>query len=146
MASKTKAVPEGYHTVTPYLTVQDAAQQIEFLVKAFVATQRYRMDDENGNVRHAEVLVGNSHIMIGQARGEWKAKPASFYIYTEDCDAWHKSAQAAGATSIQEPTDHAYGDRSAGVKDANGNEWWIATHIEDVTPEEAERRMKAGQK
>ncbi|MEO8727656.1 MAG: VOC family protein [Acidobacteriaceae bacterium] len=146
MTNKVRAIPEGYHTMTPYLVVQDGAQQIEFLKQAFGGTQRYRMDDENGEVRHAEVLVGNSHVMVAQERGEWKAKPASFYLYTEDCDAWYKSALAAGATSTQEPTDHAYGDRSAGVKDGNGNDWWIATHVEDVTSEEMERRMKAGQK
>jgi uncharacterized glyoxalase superfamily protein PhnB len=124
--------------------VQDGAKQIEFLKNAFGGIEKFRMDDENGEVRHAEVLVGNSHIMIGQARGEWKAKPASFYLYVENCDDWYKKALAAGAKSTQEPTNHAYGDRSAGVQDANGNDWWIATHIEDVSKEEVERRMKAG--
>jgi PhnB protein len=138
-----KPVPDGYHTVTPYLTVADAAQQIDFLQKAFNAELKHAMKDERGNIRHAEVQIGDSPIMIGQARDEWKPRPMSFYLYVADCDALYKSALVAGAKSLQEPATHFYGDRSAGVEDRQNNYWWLATHVEDVSPEEMDRRMKA---
>ena len=139
-----KYIPDGYHTVTPYLTVTDANAQIEFLKKAFNAELTYAMKGDNGTVRHAEMRIGDSMIMLGQAHDQWKARPMNFYLYVPDCDALYKQAVAAGGKSIQEPTNHDYGDRSAGVEDSQGNNWWIGTHIEDVSPEELERRMKAG--
>jgi PhnB protein len=138
-----KPVPDGYHTVTPYLTVDDAAAQIEFLKNAFNAELTFQMNDDKGNVRHAEMKVGDSMLMIGQARDEWHSKPANFYLYVADCDAAYKQALAAGGKSIQEPKTQVYGDRSGGVEDPQGNNWWVATHVEDVSPEEMDRRMKA---
>jgi len=138
-----KPVPDGYHTVTPYLTVKNAAEQIEFLRKAFNATLKYQMKDDSGNTRHAEVLVGDSILMIGQARDQWISKPGNFYLYVPDCDATFKSALAAGGTSVQEPATQFYGDRHGGVDDPQGNTWWISTHVEDVSPEEMERRAKS---
>jgi uncharacterized glyoxalase superfamily protein PhnB len=138
-----KPVPDGYHTVTPYLTVDEAAQQIEFLKAAFNAEVRYEMKDADGNVRHAEVQVGDSILMIGQARNEWHPRVMSFYLYVPDCDSSYRQAIAAGGKSIQEPTTQFYGDRSGGVEDPQGNYWWVATHVEDVSPEEMDRRMKA---
>jgi uncharacterized glyoxalase superfamily protein PhnB len=135
-----KPVPDGYHTVTPYLTVDDAALQIDFLKRAFNGQVKYEMKDDKGNVRHAEVSVGDSILMIGQARDEWKSRPMSFYLYVPDVDALYQSALAAGAKSLQEVTTQFYGDRSGGVEDPQGNYWWIATHVEDVSPEELERR------
>ena len=135
-----KPVPDGYHTVTPYLTVDDAALQIDFLKRAFNAQVNYEMKDPQGNVRHAEVRVGDSILMIGQARDEWTSRPMTFYLYVPDVDAMYKSALAAGAKSLQEVTTQFYGDRSGGVEDPQGNYWWIATHVEDVSPEEMDRR------
>ena len=139
-----KPVPEGYHTVTPYLTVANAARLIEFLQKAFHATLKYHMKDDSGAIRHAEMQIGDSMVMIGQARDQWVPKPANYYLYVPDCDALYQSALAAGATSVQEPATHFYGDRHGGVDDPEGNTWWISTHVEDVSPEEIERRAKAG--
>ena len=138
-----KPVPDGYHTVTPYLTVDDAAILIDFLQRAFNAQVKYEMKDDKGNIRHAEVTIGDSVVMIGQARDEWKPRPMTLYLYVPDVDALYKSALAAGATSLQEVTNQFYGDRSGGVQDPQGNYWWIATHVEDVSPEEMDRRMKA---
>lgn len=138
-----KPIPDGYHTVTPYLTVADAEAQIDFLKKALGAEEKYRHSDDKGRVMHAEVRVGNSMVMIGQAREPWTPKPSNFYLYVEDVDAAYKRAVEAGGKSIREPTNQFYGDRTGGVEDSQGNQWWIGTHIEDVTPEEMERRMKA---
>ena len=138
-----KYIPDGYHTVTPYLTVDDAALQINFLKTAFNAQVTFEMKDAQGNVRHAELRVGDSMLMLGQARDEWKSRPMSFYLYLPDVDAAYKSAVAAGGKSLQEPNNHFYGDRSGGVEDPQGNYWWVATHVEDVSPEEMEKRHKA---
>jgi len=137
-----KPIPEGYHTVTPYLTVADAAAQIDFLTKAFGAEETFRHADDKGRISHAEVRIGTSMVMIGQAREQWTPRPAQFYLYVGDVDAVYKRAVAAGAKSMQEPTDQAYGDRSGGVEDSQGNYWWMATHIEDVSPEEIQRRYQ----
>lgn len=137
-------VPAGFQTVTPYLTVPDARKQIEFLKQAFGATTTEVLHaDSDGSIRHAELKIGNSMIMLGQARDQWKARPAGFYLYVPDCDVVYKRALQAGAKSIMEPADQFYGDRHGGVEDAAGNHWWIATHIEDVAPDEMQRRMQA---
>ena len=138
-----KPVPDGFHTVTPYLTVDDPDDLMNFMQQAFGAAQREVTRDGGGNIRHAEVLVGDSILMMGKARNEWHPRPASFYLYVPDCDAVYKKAIAAGGQSIQEPTNQFYGDRHGAVSDSQGNQWWIATHVEDVPPEEIERRMKA---
>jgi len=138
-----KYIPDGYHTVTPYLTVDDAAIQINFLKAAFNAQITFEMKDPQGNVRHAELRVGDSMLMLGQARDDWKSRPMSFYLYVSDVDAAYKSALAAGGKSLQEPANQFYGDRSGGVEDPQGNYWWVATHVEDVSSEEMEKRHKA---
>jgi PhnB protein len=135
-----KPIPDGFHTVTPYLTVADAEAQIDFLKKAFGAEETYRHSDDKGKVGHAEVRVGNSMLMIGQARDQWTPKPSMFYLYVEDVDAVYKRAVESGGKPIHEPADQAYGDRSGGLEDSLGNQWWVGTHIEDVSPEEIERR------
>lgn len=137
-------VPAGFQTVTPYLTVADARAEIEFLKQAFGATTTETLhQDSDGSIRHAELKIGNSMIMLGQARDQWKPRPAGFYLYVSDCDGTYKRAMQAGAKSIMEPADQFYGDRNAGVEDAAGNHWWIATHIEDVSPEEMQRRSQS---
>jgi PhnB protein len=139
-----KPIPDGFHTVTPYLVVKGAASVIEFMKKAFDAKEISRHAGPDGGVAHADVLVGDSHVMLGEPMGaDWPAMPAALYLYVPDVDATYKKAVAAGGTSSRPPTDEFYGDRSCGVKDAAGNQWWIATHKEDVAPAELERRMKA---
>jgi PhnB protein len=135
-------VPEGYNTVTPYLTVADAAGLFEFIKKAFGATEQYVMRGPGGEVRHGDLVIGNSHVMLGQAGGQWTPMPAQLYLYVPDCDAVYKQALAAGATSVQVPETQFYGDRHGCVKDAWGNLWWAASHVEDVSPEEIEKRAK----
>ena len=137
-----KPIPEGYHTVTPYLLVQGAEKLINFMKNAFDAkeTERYSMPD--GSIGHAEVRIGDSVIMVADAQGdEYKPMAAGIHLYVEDCDVTYKRAIGAGATSVREPQDQFYGDRSAGVNDQFGNKWWIATHKEDMSKEEIIKRM-----
>ena len=138
-----KPTPEGYHTVTPYLTVQGAAKLIDFLKQAFGAQEVFRTMGPDGTIGHAEVRIGDSVVMMAESRGEWKPMPGAIYLYVSDTDAAYKRALQAGATSLMEPADQFYGDRSAGVKDPSGNYWWIATHQEDVPPEELKKRAEA---
>jgi PhnB protein len=137
-----KPIPDGYHAVTPYLTVDDLPRMLEFAKAAFGANVYEAIADDSGNVRHAEMQIGDSRVMIGQARAEHPAWPSKLYLYVENTDDVYHRAIAAGATSMMEPADQFYGDRNAGVVDPLGNQWWIATHVEDVTPEEMARRAK----
>ena len=135
-------IPEGYHTLTPYLSVDGAAKLIDFLQAAFGASELYRMSRPDGAVGHAELQVGDSRLMLSEAMPEWPAHPVTLYVYVTDVDTAFARAVAAGATVMNEPTDQFYGDRSGGVRDFAGNQWWIATHVEDVAPEELERRAQ----
>jgi PhnB protein len=135
-------VPAGYATVTPYLCVADAAKLIEFLKQAFDAQLLFKMDGPGGRIMHAEMTIGDSRIMLAQPE-PGKETHAMIHLYIPDTDAVYARAIAAGATSVREPADQFYGDRSAGVRDEFGNQWYIATHIEDVSQEEMERRMAA---
>jgi PhnB protein len=137
-----KTIPDGYHTVTPYLLVQDAEKLIDFVIKVFDAKETVRMSMPNGAIGHAEVRLGDSVIMLSEAQGgDYKPMPTGIYLYVENCDAIYKLALEAGATSIMQPTDQFYGDRSAGIKDQFGNLWYIATHIEDLSKKELTKRM-----
>lgn len=138
-----KAIPDGYHSITPYLTVEGAARLIDFLKEAFDAEVRFQMLHPDGSIGHAEVKIGDSLIMLGEARAECQPMPTALYLYVNDTDDVYRRALAAGATSVMEPADQFYGDRNAGVKDSAGNSWWIATHVEDVAPEELKRRAEA---
>lgn len=133
-------VPEGYHTVTPYLLVPDAAKIIEFLKGAFGAVERHRTTLSNGAIMHAEVQIGDSRVMMGQVPAGHPPTSAAIYLYVPDMDAVYASAIGAGAISISPPTNQFYGDRVAGVKDPAGNIWWMATHKEDVPADEIARR------
>ena len=135
-------IPEGYHTLTPYLVVDDVERVIDFLKAAFDAAEKERIAGKDGRVGHAELRIGDSHVMLGRAQPQWPARPCMIYVYVPDADATWARALAAGGTSEQEPADMFYGDRNAGVKDPAGNSWWIATHKEDVAPEEMARRAK----
>jgi PhnB protein len=135
-------VPEGYAAVTPYLVVRDAPALIDFLEQAFGARERMRMTDEQGAIRHGEVEIGNARVMLADASDEFPPIPAMLHLYVQDVDAVYRQALAAGGESIMEPMDQFYGDRMAGLRDGFGNQWWLATHIEDVSPEEAQRRQR----
>lgn len=137
-----KARPDGYHSVTPYLVVDGAARLIDFLQQAFDAVEVERFGAPGNRIGHAELRIGDLLVMLGDARGDYKATQAMLYVYVEDVDATFQRALAAGALSVQEPTDHFYGDRSGGVKDPCGNLWYTATHIEDVPPLELKRRAR----
>jgi PhnB protein len=138
-----KPIPDGYHSITPYFVLPDAADFIAFMTKAFGASERGRHLGPDGKIMHAEMQIGDSVVMLGDASGQFPAKTMSIHVYVEDVDSDYQRAVGAGAETMREPTDQPYGDRSAGVRDRWGNEWWLATHIEDVSPEEMERRMKA---
>src|ERR1017187_7675855 len=138
-----KPIPEGYHSVTPYLVVQGAGKLIDFMKAAFDAQETVRMSMPDGSIGHAEMRIGNSMIMIGEARDQWKAMPTSLYLYLEDVDAVYARAVSAGGTPFAEPKNQFYGDRSGSVQDMCGNFWWVATHVEDVSEEEMKRRMDA---
>ena len=143
--SNVKAVPEGYHTITPYLIVEGADKLIEFLKAAFGATVMMTTAGPDGKVGHTEMRIGDSVLMLSEARGEWHAMPVMLYLYVEDADtAWQKAIDA-GATSVMPVQDQFYGDRSGGVKDMCGNQWWMATHKEDLSAEELKRRHDARQ-
>jgi PhnB protein len=138
-----KPIPDGYHSVTPYLMVQGVAALIDFLKQAFGADEIFRMPRPDGAIMHAEVKIGDSMIMMGEAMGEHQPMPGSIYLYVNDADAVYQRALQAGATTMMEPGDQFWGDRQAGIKDPVGNFWWIATHKEDVSPEELAKRAEA---
>ena len=143
-----KPIPDGYHSVTPYLCVKGAAQAIEFYKKAFLATERMRIAQPDGRVGHAELQVGDSVIMLSDEFPEIGARspqslggsPVSIHLYVEDADAIFSQAVAAGAKIKRPIADQFYGDRLGGVEDPFGHTWWISTHKEDLSPQEIERR------
>jgi uncharacterized glyoxalase superfamily protein PhnB len=120
---------ETYRTVTPYLVVANADAELKFLVAAFGATEKFCQRNESNSVMHAEILIGDSLIMMGQAGEQWKAKPASLYLWVPDVDEVYRKALAAGATSESAPEDKPYGHRNAGVVDSCGILWWIGSPV-----------------
>jgi uncharacterized glyoxalase superfamily protein PhnB len=138
-----KPIPEGFHTVTPYLVAKDVASLIDFIKRGLGGQEKFVMQRPDGSIGHAEMIIGNSHVMIGQASGPNTAFPAMLYLYVPDVDGTFKQAVAAGGKSLHEPSTQFYGDRHGAVVDSNGNQWWIATHVEDVSPEELQRRAAA---
>jgi uncharacterized glyoxalase superfamily protein PhnB len=139
-----KPIPDGYHSVTPYLIVRGASQLIDFAKEVFGAEETFRMPGASGVIMHAEMRIGDSMLMLADASGaDNPPMPAMIHLYMPNVDEVYGRALAAGASSLREPEDQFYGDRSAGVIDALGNRWWIATHVEDVSPEEMERRTAA---
>jgi PhnB protein len=148
MDQQVKKIPEGYAAVTPYLTVTGAARAIEFYAKAFGAEEVMRFPMPDGKIAHAEVRIGGSIVMLHDEAPEWKAfspqsigdSPVSIMLYVEDVDAVVRRAVDAGATLTMEVADQFYGDRAGAVKDPFGHKWHIATHVEDVAPDEMQRR------
>jgi PhnB protein len=142
MEKKPHFRPEGFHTVNPYLVVKGAAGLLDFVREAFGAEevgQAFKGPD--GAIMHAAVRIGDSIIEVGDSPGE--PMPACLHMYVEDPDSTYRRAIQAGGTSLREPETAFYGDRTAGVKDPCGNQWWLACRVEDVSPEEMERRIKA---
>jgi uncharacterized glyoxalase superfamily protein PhnB len=135
-------IPEGYHTVTPYIVAADVDRLLDFVEAAFDAAEKERVPSQDGRTGHAEVTIGDSYVMLGREQEGFPALPAMLYLYVPNTDATYARALAAGATSVQEPADMFYGDRSAGVKDPAGNTWMIATRQENLTPEELAERAK----
>ncbi|MGH8373310.1 MAG: VOC family protein [Gammaproteobacteria bacterium] len=153
MSNQVKPVPEGYHSVTPYLIVKGAAAALEFYKKAFGATETVRMQDGE-RIGHAEIVIGDSHVMLADEYLEMGAKapepgsrsPVGIMLYIPDVDAVFARAVKAGATVERELVDQFYGDRIGGIIDPFGHRWYLATHIEDVSPDEMKRRMAAQRK
>lgn len=145
-----KAIPERYHSVTPYLVIKGAADAIEFYKRAFGATEIMRMASPGGNIAHAEITIGDSTIMLADEFPEMGHRSpqsiggtgVSLMVYLEKVDDVFKRAIAAGAKELQPVKDQFYGDRSGTLRDPFGHEWTVATHIEDVPPEEMRRRAE----
>jgi PhnB protein len=143
-----KAIPDGYSSVTPYLVVDGADRAIDFYKQAFGASEAYRLDHE-GKVAHAELKIGNSMIMIGEPMPNSPYRdpisiggsPVGLMIYVEDVDTVYQQAIAAGAREVRAVEDQFYGDRSGNLRDPFGHLWTVATHVEDVSPEEVSRRF-----
>jgi PhnB protein len=142
-----KSIPEGYHSVTPYVLVDDAKSVLEFAKHVFEAEELVNMSTPDGKIGHAEIRIGDSIIMMADAStsDQGVSMPTLLHVYVEDVDKVYAAALEAGATSLREPADQFYGDRSAGVKDSAGNHWWLATHIEDVPPDEMAKRVQEWQ-
>jgi uncharacterized glyoxalase superfamily protein PhnB len=144
MTMAAKPIPDGYHSVTPYLTVRGAPQVIEFLKQAFRAELSHEpVKRPDGTIMHAAVAIGDSRVMIAEENEMAKATPSSLYLYVPNVDSVYQQAIKAGGKTVMEPTDMFYGDRSGGVKDPSGNSWFIATHKEDVPPQELAKRAEA---
>jgi len=139
-----KPIPDGYHAVTPYVTVRGAEKVIEFLHKAFDAEMTHEpLKRPDGSIMHAEVKIGDSRVMLADESDQAKASAGTFYLYVNDADAAYHRAVKAGGRSVMEPMDMFYGDRCGGVKDASGNSWMVATHKEDVALPELKKRTEA---
>jgi PhnB protein len=149
MSKPVNPVPEGYHSVTPYLIVKGAAAALEFYKKAFGAVETVRMQDGE-RIGHAEIVIGDSHVMLADEHLEMGAKapepgsrsPVGIMLYVPHVDAVFDRAIKAGAKVERPLADQFYGDRTGGIIDPFGHRWYISTHIEDVSPEEMKRRMK----
>jgi len=136
-------IPTGYRNVTPYLVNEHVDRVMMFLRRAFGAVETFpAMKRPDGAVAHAEMRIGDSVVMLGEACAEYPPITAFFYLYVEDVDGCYRRAIRAGGVTVTEPRDQFYGDRSAGVRDPGGNTWWIATHKEDVPDQEVERRFR----
>jgi PhnB protein len=150
MTTAAKAIPEGYHSVTPYLILSGASDAIAYYKKALGAEEVLRMEDPGGKVHHAEIKIGDSRIMLADEHPELQAlspktvggSPVSIHLYVEDVDAAVSRAVAAGAKLIRPVADQFYGDRVGGVEDPFGYRWFIATHKEDLSIEEIRRRAE----
>ena len=151
MSEKTNPVPENYKGATPYLCVGGASSAIDFYKKAFGATETMRIADPSGKIGHAEIMIGDAPIMLADEFPEMAFRspqalggsPVTIHLYTEDVDTLIDRAVSAGAKLVRPVEDHFYGDRAGKLEDPFGHVWYIATHKEDVSPEEIQRRAAA---
>ncbi len=151
MKNKVKPIPDGYHTATPYLTIRGAVAAIEFYKRAFGAKELFQMPGPDGKIMHAEIRIGDSNIMLAdesaatgtQSPQALNGTAASVFLYVEDVDATFKQAVKAGAKETMPVQDMFWGDRFGKLTDPFGHKWMLATHIEDVTPAEMEKRTAA---
>ncbi|HEY3064981.1 MAG TPA: VOC family protein [Methylomirabilota bacterium] len=154
MAGKVKAIPDGYHAITPYLSIRGAANAIEFYKKAFGATERMRMAQPDGRIGHAELQIGDSCVMLADEHPEMDFRgphsiggsPLHLHLYVEDVDAVVAQAVGAGAKVVRAVQDQFYGDRSGTLTDPYGHVWHVATHKEDLSEEEMRKRAAAHHK
>ena len=137
-----KPIPKGFHSLTPFIMVKGAQQVVDFAKMAFDAEEISIVKHEDGTVWHATLKIGDSMLMVGDTMGEHPDAPCSVYLYTPDVDKVYKQAIKVGGTSLMEPSDQFYGDRSGGVRDPLGNTWWLGTHIEDVSDTELQQRAE----
>jgi len=137
-----KPIPEGYHTVTPFLNLKGCAEAIAFYQKAFGAEEKLRMPGPGGAIMHAEVQIGDSRIMLSEAM-QMEPTRSSIFLYVSDCDALWNRAVAAGAKVVMPLADQFWGDRFGTLADHHGNTWSLATHKEDVPPAEMQKRAAA---
>lgn len=151
MSSKVSFVPDGYHSVTPYLILSDASGAIDFYKRAFGATETMRLPGPGGKIGHAEIKIGDSPIMLADEHPEMGARspqsiggsPVSIMLYVEDVDSLAEQAAAAGAKIVRPLENKFYGDRSGSFEDPYGYQWHLSTHVEDVSMEEMQNRMAA---
>jgi PhnB protein len=151
MSSEVKAIPDGYQGATPYLSIRGAASAIDFYKDAFGATEEMRMGDPNGKIGHAEIKIGEARIMLAdecpemgfRSPQEYGGSPVTIHLYVNDVDKMVSHAIAAGAKVLKPVEDQFYGDRAGKLEDPFGHVWYIATHKEDVPPEELKRRAAA---
>lgn len=149
MAAQVKKIPEGYHSVTPYLVVADAARAIDFYKQVFGASELVRMGAPGGKVGHAELKIGDSMVMLSDEMGENRSpqtlggSPVSIFLYVDDVDSVFNQAIKAGAKSDASPADMFWGDRYGKLTDPFGHMWAIATHVEDIAPEDMRKRAEA---
>jgi uncharacterized glyoxalase superfamily protein PhnB len=151
MATKAQAIPRGYHTVTPSLVVAGAGKAIDFYKRAFGAVELMRFPGPDGTIMHAEIQIGDSIVMMGDEMPEQGGRgpksiggtPVSFFIYKENVDDAWKQAVDAGARTIMPLADQFWGDRTGCLEDPFGHRWWLAQHIQDLTPEEMQRNAEA---
>ncbi|MGH9561193.1 MAG: VOC family protein [Terracidiphilus sp.] len=150
---KVKPIPDGYHSVSPYLIIDNsrASEALDFYARAFGAKEKFRMPRPEGGITHAEIQLGDSVIMLADESSKMAAygpkhyggSPITLFVYVPDVDATTKQAEAAGAKITRPPEDQFYGDRTSGLEDPFGYKWYLATHIRDVSMEELQQHMSA---
>lgn len=149
--SSVKPIPDGYHSITPYLCIKNAAKALDFYKEAFGAQEVFRMAQPDGRIGHAEIQIGDSRLMIAdecpdmefRSPQSYGGSPIGIHLYVEDVDATVNKALVAGAKLIKQVSDQFYGDRNGTVEDPFGHRWFISTHVEDVSQEEISIRLEA---
>ncbi|MDN5205535.1 VOC family protein [Fulvivirgaceae bacterium BMA10] len=138
--------PAGCSTVCPYLMVDSVEKELEFLKNVFSAEITEELNQQDGSAMHGEARIGDTTIMMGKSREEYPARESMNYVYVNDVDETFEKGLQNGATSLMQPVDQFYGNREAGLRDSQGNQWWIAQVIETLTPEEMQKRLSDSEK